>query len=209
MARHLPENSVAGELEHGRQAVRIRRLEIERHARIVSGSLAMNMVVRGHKTDGCGCSSRPDISQIEHPQRFARREVDRHAKALNHCGLLKGGSVYPWEARSERTPSSALPCCSTALARRMFASTSAAVVLRCSVIRNAITAPARSQGRTAFLNSVQIFMHVSRSRAVISPRCAESSLPESFSLLRSSTHFCRQNPGRGRSPVVPAKITPV
>src|SRR4030095_10138156 len=116
----------------------------------------MDVVVCRYKTDGCGGSSRPDISEGVHPQRFARRHVDGHAKALNHCGLVKGGSVYPCEASSPRTPSSAFPCSSTACARRVFASCSAAVVRRCSAIRNATTAPASSHGRMAFLNSVQI-----------------------------------------------------
>src|SRR5438093_6187188 len=116
------------------------------------------MVVRRHQPDLLAGSRGPDIRQVEDLQRFARRQVHRHPKAANHCSLAKGGSVYPWDASSERTPSSALPCCSTAPARRLFASRSAAVVRRCSAIRKATTAPANSHGRSVFLNSIQIFI---------------------------------------------------
>src|SRR5688572_22566193 len=116
------------------------------------------MVVGRHEPDVLAGTGGPDVSEVEHPQRFACRQLDRHPKPVNHCGLAKGGRVYPCEARSARTPSSALPCCSTALARRVFASSRAAVVRRCSAIRNPTTAAARSQGSIAFLNSVQMFM---------------------------------------------------
>ena len=133
-----------------RKPFRIRRLEIERQARIVGGPPAVDMVVCRNETDVLSGSSGPDVRQVEHPQRCARRQGDRYPKPTNHYGLTKGGSL-PCDANSERTPSSALPCCSTAFARRVFASSKAAVVRRCSAIRNTTTAPARSHGRIAFL----------------------------------------------------------
>jgi len=71
MARHLPKNSVARELESSGQPIWIRRLEIERQACIVSRPSAVDMVVCGHKPNLLAVPSRPDISQVEHPQRFA------------------------------------------------------------------------------------------------------------------------------------------
>jgi len=204
MAGHLPEHAVAGEPEHCRKPFRIRRLEIERQARIVGGPPAVDMVVCRNETDVLSSSSGPDVRQVEHPQRCARRQGDRYPKPTNHYGLTKGGRVYPCDANSERTPSSALPCCSTAFARRVFASSKAAVVRRCSAIRNTTTAPARSHGRIAFLNSVQIFIDTSRSTREV--RTPSQHLRREFSGLaqirtlrtrvtvpRSGTHFRSQN----------------
>src|SRR5215510_4769757 len=155
---HVPEHVVPGVAERLRQPFRIRRLEIEREARVVGRSLAVEMVVRRYQADLLAGSRGPDIRQVEDLQRFAGRQAHGHPKSPNHCSLAKGGSVYPWEASSERTPSSAFPCCSTALASRLFASRSAAVVRRCSAMRNATTAPASSHGRIVFLNSIQMFI---------------------------------------------------
>jgi len=71
MPGDFPEHTVSGELEHRRQPVVVRRLEIQSPAVVVRRSTSVNMVVCRHKRDGFGRSSRPDISQGEHPQRFA------------------------------------------------------------------------------------------------------------------------------------------
>src|SRR5262245_44468788 len=140
MAAYLPEHAVACEAECLREAVRIRRLKIEGQTIVVGRPAAVDVIVcrdEAHLFPGKSC---PDIGQVEHPQRFARRQVHRNPKPANHYGLVKGGSVYPCDDSNARTPSSALPCCSTALAKRVFASSRAPVVRRCSAIRKATRA---------------------------------------------------------------------
>src|SRR5688572_7960847 len=130
----------------------------------MNGAAAVHMIVRRHEANVLTCAGRPDFGLVEHPQCLARRQVHRHPKPANHRVSAKGGRVYPCAASSERTPSSAFPCSSTASARRPFASIRAWVVRRFSKMRNATTAPASSHGRIAFLNSSQKFIHTSGSR---------------------------------------------
>jgi len=40
------------------------------------------MVICRDETDVLAGSRRPDVSQVEYPQRFARRQVDRYPKPL-------------------------------------------------------------------------------------------------------------------------------
>jgi hypothetical protein len=71
MARYFPEHAVAGESKRRRERVRIRRLKIERQSFVVGRPPAVDMIVRRDETHLFAGTSRPDISQVEHPQRFA------------------------------------------------------------------------------------------------------------------------------------------
>src|SRR5688572_7849984 len=147
---------------------------------------AVSMVVRRHEAHLMPCACRPDLGEVEHPQCVARRQVNRHPKPANHRGSAKGGSVYPCEASSARTPSSALPCCATASARRPLASSRASVVRRCSKIRNATTAPASNHGKIAFLNSSQKFIHTS---GIVRQRSSTRFIAELWVLSRKGNGY--------------------